>query len=61
MKTKSYDFSYKANGDTYTSDEYESLSLAKQEVERLRKIYKDDFRVIETWIYNSDGVFVGRW
>ena len=42
MKTKSYDFSYKANGDTYTSDEYESLSLAKQEVERLRKIYKND-------------------
>jgi hypothetical protein len=59
---KSYDFSYKVNGDTYSSDEHESLSLAKQEVERLRKIYKnDDFRVVETWIYNSDGVFIGRW
>jgi hypothetical protein len=57
---KSYDFSYKANGDTYTSDEFESLSLAKQEVERLRKIYKDDFIVFETWIYKDD-VFVGRW
>jgi len=44
----SYDFSYKVNGDTYSSDKHERLSLAKEEVERLRKIYKDD-------------VFVGRW
>jgi len=58
----SYDFSYKVNGDTYSSDGYERLSLAKEEVERLRKIYKDDdFRVVETWIYDSDGVFKGRW
>ena len=58
----SYDFSYKVNGDTYLSNENERLSLAKEEVERLRKIYKDDdFRVVETWIYDSEGVFVGRW
>jgi hypothetical protein len=60
MESKSYEFSYKANGDIYSSDEYESLSEAKAEVERLRKIYKDDFRVVETWIYNN-GVFKGRW
>ena len=58
----SYYFSFQVKGVTYSSDEHERLSLAKEEVERLRKIYKDDdFRVVETWIYDSDGVFVGRW
>jgi len=58
---KTYEFSYRDNeGDLYESDEFDSLKAAKEEVERLRKLYDGDFRVVETWIYQN-GDFKGRW
>ncbi len=58
---KTYEFDYKDNeGDLFETQPFESLSEARAEVNRLRKLYDNDFEVVETWIY-KDGIFQGRW
>ena len=57
---KTYEFSYKDNeGDLFESQPYSSLSEARNEIDRLRKMYDNDFEVVETWIYKN-GIFQGR-
>jgi len=61
-----YDFTYEDNeGDKFSSDEYESLAEAKDEIKRLKELYHGDMQVTETWAYNVDKngnyIFVGRW
>jgi hypothetical protein len=63
-----YDFTYADNeGDEYQSNEHKSLSEAKAEIKRLKKVYDGDMHVTETWIYHFDeetgeyGDFIGRW
>lgn len=61
MNQRRYEFEYKVEGSTYQSNDHISLSDARKEVERLRKIYKQQgFMVTETWIYVGDD-FKGRW
>jgi hypothetical protein len=56
-----YDFTYKdREGDEYSSDEFDSKTEAQAEVKRL-KMDDDGIYVTETWIYNDDGEFKGRW
>ena len=56
---KTYEFNYKDNeGDEFSSEEFTSLSDAKAEIKRLRKLYDGDFAVTESWIYRN-GIYVG--
>ena len=56
-----FDFTYIDNeGDTYSSDEFNTLSEARQAWKEIKAEYDGDCRIDETWEYNSDGDFVGR-
>lgn len=57
-----YEFSYRDNeGDLYESEQYPSKREANDEIARLYKMYDGDFQLMETWIYNDDNEFQGRW
>ncbi len=54
-----YDFSYKDNeGDEYQSNEHKTLQAARKEVKKVRA---DGGSIIETWIYDENDKFQGRW
>jgi len=57
-----YDFTYKDNeGDTYQSDQHTTLSGAKAEWEKIKEFHDGDCHIDETWIYDDNGNFKGRW
>ena len=57
-----YEFNYKDNeGDEFSSDEHPTKALAEQEWEEIKKEYGGDCYITETWIYDDNGDFKGRW
>jgi len=57
-----YDFNYKDNeGDEYSSNEHPTKSDAKKEWESIKERYDGDCHITETWIYDDEGEFLGRW
>lgn len=57
-----YELSYKDNeGDEYSSGEYNTKAEAKQAWEEVKEFHNGDCYITETWIYDDDGEFVGRY
>jgi|TARA_R110000796_G_scaffold45326_1_gene109683 hypothetical protein len=57
-----YEFNYKDNeGDEYPSGEYSTKAEAKKAWEEVKKFHNGDCHITETWIYNDEGEFVGRY
>ena len=56
-----YEFTYIDNeGDEYEAGQYDTKAEAKQAWLEIRAHHQDDCRVTETWVYNEDGDFQGR-
>tara|TARA_R110000796_G_scaffold58413_7_gene134978 strand:+ start:342 stop:521 length:180 start_codon:yes stop_codon:yes gene_type:complete len=57
-----YEFNYKDNeGDEYSSEEHPTKSEALKEWQEIKKFHNDDCHITETWIYNDNNEFKGRW
>ena len=56
-----YEFTYKDNeGDEYEAGQYDTKAEAKQAWLEIRVHNQDDCRITETWCYDEDGDFQGR-
>jgi hypothetical protein len=57
-----YEFNYKDNeGDEFQSEEHPTKALALEEWNEIKEQYDGDCEIIETWIYDGNGEFKGRW
>ena len=60
-----YDFTYRdltdGYDDEYQSNNHKSLSEAREAWSIIRNNYGGEVRIIETWIHDDDGEYVGRW
>ena len=57
-----YEFSYRDNeGDEYSSEEHATKQAANKEWEEIKRFHDNDCHIIETWIYDDEGNFIGRY
>lgn len=57
-----YEFNYKDNeGDEFQSDEHPTKASALKEWAELKEQYDGDCEITETWIYDDNNEFKGRW